>query len=800
MTADRRTPKHGLYRAISLVAALAVALSARPAAAGPVVPGAALTQASPAASPRSAPVSTRIEGEVRAIQGDVWQVDDLTVICGPKTFLSAKRGAAEPGAWVLVVGEQYDDYILAELIEVQRPATAPAPTYQYTGRLRIKSDAYWFVGDVLINVLPDVPGVNDITAGGIPTGAIVRATVRRDGHDLKATEVKVLAADPEKLPVAIEGVVEQVTDTTWVVDNNTIVVPESQAVPVEQGDTVEVAALDYEGTLVAQQARVVDNSRQASIAGYLSDVSSTDENDQTWTLIVFEADRTTRQTIHVTADTYVDEDRAVAEPGLEAQVEGEKTGPTSVAAALVRLNQLVPATAVGALTVGKNDTLSRVGNERVWFGSEQLTKQAAAAAGLKASTQGADRATGGQVAVRGVRLSNGVIIAQEVSGATGDFAAAAASTQSPASVNWVGPSYINPAIANASKPTVLFDAAGAGHAVYESQGIIYYSYRPKDGAWSAPQKIGTGVSPSAVLDAAGLPQVAYRGEFLKNYDIIHVHKLATGKWTLPVVIAPTTGASADPALAADASGKVYAAWMDRTSGAWTIQLGTWDGHYWTTCPVYYGRGQSPALIVKSDGTLFIAWQDRVPLGQNLWGNYEIYATERKSLDEFTSLPASISDNQTYRPGANSLGVRLTSTSDGLVHVAWVDDNSQVRYLYGKPGYWPVPRNVGTPRPLVRGISLEAATDGLLYLALDEGEIVSVITTEPRTQEWPAGQVIAARTSPTDAVSDVSLSSSADRVTVAWVQVNAAGSMSIYESQHITVMQPVKYWLPLILGQ
>jgi hypothetical protein len=136
-------------------------------------------------------------------------------------------------------------------------------------------------------------------------------------------------------------------------------------------------------------------------------------------------------------------------------------------------------------------------------------------------------------------------------------------------------------VIEASKPTVLFDTNGGGHVVYESSGKIYYAYAPPGAMWGAPRKIGTGFKPTAVFDVTGQLHVAYASEFMGNYDILHLRLTEKG-WTLPHVVAPTSGKSDDPAIAADASGKVYIAWSDFTSGEWAIQMGVWDGSYWTS--------------------------------------------------------------------------------------------------------------------------------------------------------------------------------------------------------------------------
>ena len=83
------------------------------------------------------------------------------------------------------------------------------------------------------------------------------------------------------------------------------------------------------------------------MSGYVTAVDGLGQENQTWTLKVFEGSHTSTQQIRVTAQTYVDEDRAVIEPDIEAVVQGDKTGSASVDAALIRLDRPVPAAAAG---------------------------------------------------------------------------------------------------------------------------------------------------------------------------------------------------------------------------------------------------------------------------------------------------------------------------------------------------------------------------------------------------------------------------------------------------------------------
>lgn len=788
MTADRRYLKRGLYQAVCLLAAMAVALSARPVAAGTLAAAAPVSGAPlSATSTSTTAVPTRLEGVLKST-GTPWLVDDHPVTRTGATVVREKRGPARPGAWVLVTGTQNGGTIVAQVIEVLRSSP---PLYEFTGILTKQGGLYWLIGDSAV-LKTDSTEVGP----GVALGTMVRATARPKGSSaFEATRIELVAPSADAVPLAIKGTVQQVSDTSWVVDDTTIVVPPDKQVDVDQGDTVEISALDNGGTLVAQAVRRVDTSREAGMVGYVTGVEGRGEDDQTWTMLVFEGNQTSTQTVSITADTYIDEDRTVGEPGVEARIDGAVSGAGRTDANLIRLNKPLPGSASGALVPAGDAAVWLVGTQRVWFDSDALKEQALAAARLQpdGSPPAVTGAAGANVFVRGVRLSNGVLIAQEVLSEDPGIAAITGIN----TVDWSGPNYVNANAPLAAKPTVLFDARGGGHAVYESMGTIYYCYQEPGGKWGVPRRIGNGVAPAAVLDAQGLVHVAFRSEFAGNFEIMHARKLPNGNWHLPIVVGPTSGPSADPALAADASGNVYLTWSDDTSGAWTIQLGTWDGKTWTTFPVKYGRGQSPALTVMPDGAIFLAWQDLLPQREDPYGKYEIFTSERKM--GLWSLPADVSDNLGYRPGVNSLGVRLTA-AEGLAHLAWIDDTVQVRYVYGRGEYWPAPTDLGPKHTKVRNLDLRAGADGMLYVALDDNGTVSVLVSPPRSVQWPDAQLLAASGGAAAPVSYVTLSSSPERVAVTWVQPDGAGNTGVYESRHDVSRLMLKFYMPMIANQ
>jgi len=760
--------RRGRVWATILLTAVVLALSTQTGAAAPQ-----------ADTSRSVGTPTRLEGQLRSISGSTWLVDQTTVQLDAGATLVEVNGKAQVGAWVVVWGDQLSGYLLGYLVHVLRPAGAPTPTMQFTGVLRKIALPYWVIDDSIVIV------DGNTQVEGVPViGSQLSVTAQRVEWDLVATKITVLAADAASIPMEIEGKLERITGSTWIIAGTQVRISPSSSPAGREGDWVEVRALAAkDGTLAARDVRIVDRSREAKLDAYVTDISGLGQATQTWSVQVFGDGPPQTTTVEIAAETYVDEDRTTLRPDIEALIDGSKLNAVTVRADMVWLEQPTPAQATGVLAGPGTDGLWAVGGEPVWFESAELAAQATSAQSASAQSEG----TG--LIVKGVRLRNGVLIAKEVTTGHGeDFTATATGVDA---APWSLPTTIVPHLTKASLPTLLFDLDGAGHVIYSADGGIYHAKQPVGATWGIPRRIATGTSPSAAMDSKGQLHVAYVNEFMGNFDIYHV-RLNGGTWTLPINLSATSGRSADPSIAADGAGAVHVAWMDTTSGQWSIHTGTWKGSFWTNYPVSHARGQSPSLAILPDGELFLAWQDRQPTSADSWGDYDIFASERE--DGFWNLPVNVSDNATYSPGSNAIGVSVITTRDGLAHLAWVNDEQQVRYNPGRKRYWPQPVDVGGPRPLARGLSMRLSQDGLLNLAWDEGTRIQVASAPPTSQVWPVAQTLSMGSG---GLSDVSLANAGLGLAVAWVHTDVEGEMGIYESRHDTTSTTLKCWLPLI---
>ena len=352
---------------------------------------------------------------------------------------------------------------------------------------------------------------------------------------------------------------------------------------------------------------------------------------------------------------------------------------------------------------------------------------------------------------------------------------------------WMSPSAIATGLIDAAWPSLAFTDDGVEHAAWESEGQIYYAAQIPGRGWSPPRRIASGISPALVADNLGRLHALFVNQFMGNYEVYHV-SLEGGAWSLPVNVSHTSGFSAFPAVTAGKTGELYVAWMDNSPGYWTIYVGTWKGAYWSNQPVPNARGQAPTLGLSPDGGLYLAWQDRVPNVDNPSGTYHIFFSER--VNGSWTLPVDVSD----RPQVESIGVNLTTTSDGLAHLTWVDDGQEVRYCFGRGLYWPLPVTAARAAALARGPHILAERDERLHIAWDEGDKVRAAWAAPATLSWPKPAVI---TAPIGTLRDVVVALGPENgVSLGWIQIHQPQDVGIYESERASDFTP-RAWLPII---
>ena len=353
---------------------------------------------------------------------------------------------------------------------------------------------------------------------------------------------------------------------------------------------------------------------------------------------------------------------------------------------------------------------------------------------------------------------------------------------------WISPTAVVTGLSEAVRPSLAFTHNGTEHAVWQTEGQIFYAAQMPGQRWDPPRRIASGMSPTLVVDDLGHLHALYVNQFMGNYEIYDI-ALVNGKWSLPVNVSHTSGFSAFPATAAGYDGALYVAWMDNSPGYWTIYVGQWDGTYWSNRPIANARGQGPTLGYSPDGALYLAWQDRVPTVNNPGGNFHIFSSERRNGS--WTLPIDVS----ARPQVDSIGVNLTTTSDGLAHLTWVDGGQEVRYGFGRGVYWPDPVTVTQASVIASGPRILSERSERLHIAWDEGDMVRAASAMPATSSWPKPSVI---TTQLDSLRDVVLAlGPGNGVSIGWSQTHQPQDVGIYESWQTLELQP-RAWLPLIV--
>jgi hypothetical protein len=292
------------------------------------------------------------------------------------------------------------------------------------------------------------------------------------------------------------------------------------------------------------------------------------------------------------------------------------------------------------------------------------------------------------------------------------------------------------------------------------------------------------------VDASGTLRIAYVNTFLGNSDIFHM-SLAGGKWTFPQNISGTSGASKDPALAADRSGGVYVTWMDFTSGAWRAHTGRFDGAFWINYPVPNATGGSPSIAVLPDGNLFLAWHGRVPTLTDSLGLLNIFGSEQTGGT--WDLPVNISDNAAYNPGAESKGVSVVAAADAKAHLAWVDNDNQPRYDFGRGLYWPAPVDLGPRQDSATGLSLQLGANNMLRVTWETSTTPMFTSAPIGAQRWPSASPLPGTEGKTYGAS---LAVRGEVMAVAWLQDNA-DAQTIYEARYGLAGPLLKYWMPIV---
>jgi hypothetical protein len=352
---------------------------------------------------------------------------------------------------------------------------------------------------------------------------------------------------------------------------------------------------------------------------------------------------------------------------------------------------------------------------------------------------------------------------------------------------WSTPVTIVSGLPRANLPSLVYTRDGVAHAMWESNGELYYAYQQPSRPWSTPVPVAAGLAPSMIADAKGDLHALFSNQFNGNYEIYYIHRQGS-TWSLPVNVSHTSGSSGRPVLAQSTDGKLQAVWMDSTPGYWVIYHGVWNGTFWSSAPVPNARGQVPSFASSPAGIMFLAWQDKVPTASNTDGLYDVFESEL--VDSGWSLPVNVSDS----PDVDSLGVSIAATYDGVVHTTWAEQGQQIEYSYGRDVYWSEPQLVWNASSPPHAPHITADSGGYLSIAWDQFEAIWTVRALARPAEWPKPTMAAASPGYLKDVTIALLPSNG--VAVSWVRTISPDDTAVLASWQTVALQP-RTWMPLL---
>ncbi len=759
-----------------------------------------------AAAQSSAP-QLRFEGYLKAQGPGKWYIGDEHVSVDAQTRVIEKQGRAEVGAWLIVWADTTGAGALrADLIVVDRPAGQDGPIVQITGRLTKINGLGWRIENTVILITSAT-----IIHGDPQIGCRLWVMAEQRGNDLYGLRLDVISCGADDVPRAFEGQIETMPPglpALWIVSGQPVrVLTDTEIIgtPAVGSDVEILALLDISGVPVARRVRVMAPDSRVSLGAMVANIQPTIDGVQMWDVVVFSAEAWADPIpvqVQVSGSTLVDERRAVARASQWAEIRAEPLADQAYRARQIRLTQPTPVSFTAALTytslsAGKAGSWWWVNGRRAWIPRATLT---------------GDRLMAADVVVEGVVLGNGVIwvkAVHPVPGKAGDaieagsapdhdgLPATVSGTPPPPEVTaatgatpWSQPMPIAVGLTSAERPVLVYGADRAAHAVWESNGVLFYASRPANGVWTAAQRVAAGESPALVADSAGQLHLVFANEFSDNYDIFYVQR-TNGVWTLPVQMSYTSDYSAEPALTITPNGALHAAWQDYTPGYWTIYSGRWDGEFWSSRPIPNGRGQAPVLAAAPDGAIYTAWQDRLPISASVLGPLEILSS--KLVGEQWTLPAEVSDNTPV----DAFGVSLATTADSLAHLTWVLGGNEVRYRYGQGIGWSAPYMVSWAMGVANGPHILAESNGLLDIAWDEGGSIKATRAPAGSAKWPPAEEVVMRTA---GLRDVTMTAGpSGGVGLGWVQTGNADKVNIYAAWRDL---PIRWylWLPVLSVQ
>lgn len=214
---------------------------------------------------------------------------------------------------------------------------------------------------------------------------------------------------------------------------------------------------------------------------------------------------------------------------------------------------------------------------------------------------------------------------------------------------------------------------------------IYFSQRATNGVWTASTRIDDDSgsadqnSPHLAIDKSGNLSAVWEDSRNGNWDIYYSYRPENGTWTTNVKVNDDTGSAdqKEPAIAVDASGRVYVLWTDWRNGnenpdiyfSWRSTTGVWSANQKINNDAGTTSQWYPQIVADASGNAHAVWLD------NRTGPHVYYAYRptggvwqaNKQVDDGTYI--------------GYWGVSLALDSNNNVHVVWEDDRSGNADIY-----------------------------------------------------------------------------------------------------------------------
>lgn len=364
-----------------------------------------LTSSSVLASSDRAPAGStvRFEGMIEAIGFKKWIIQGVTVFVSPYAEIIEEGGQAEVGAWVTVSATwQADGNLWANWIRVERPAGAAGEVIEFTGLIERIEPQRWVVGGVEVCILPDT-----VIEGQPKVGVLARVRARWQADGWQALAIAAYPAISGEGQVQFEGTIEAMGPALWVVSGVAVQITADTTIAGEPqvGRRVEVTAyLQPDGRLWAQHILVIsgNENRWRQFGGLIS-IIYTGEQPQRWMIReldpVVKAEETT---VLVNGNTLIDQSRAVAAPGMWAEVTAYGEDDGRLWAQRIRIERPVAVAIEGTLDTAPAGTSGwwLVDDHRVYVHAQTVVV--------------GSLMTGMRVYVAGLMLGNGSIWAEHI--------------------------------------------------------------------------------------------------------------------------------------------------------------------------------------------------------------------------------------------------------------------------------------------------------------------------------------------------------------------------------------------------